>query len=132
MLILMLTIYSRIHHATTLPDHPFPHPPRKISSIWLDFEKCEQYLCSRNQINNRTRLPKTLPQRKKNPVLYQRSCRSQFPPWYPLFGIPPYIFPRILLFEFRGAVHSIIQSNVDSRLNEKEYNFSNSLSFPKS
>lgn len=82
-------------------------------------------MCSKNQMDNMTRLFKTLPQRKK-PVLYQRPCRSQFPPWYPLFGLPPYIFPRILLLEFRGAVQSIIQSNVDPRLNEKEYNFSNS------
>lgn len=102
-----------------------PPPPRKISNFWLEFEKYEQYMCSKNQINNITRLFKTLPQRKK-PVLYQRPCRSQFPPWYPLFGLPPYIFPCILLLELRGAVHSIIQSNVDSRLNEKEYNFSNS------
>lgn len=85
MLIFMLTIYPRIHHAT-------PHPPRKISNFWLEFEKYEQYMCSKNQINKMTRLFKTLPQRKKTRSL-SKAMSIPISPLVPLIWNSPLHFP---------------------------------------
>lgn len=80
-------LYTRKY--ITRPPSP---PPNKISNFWLEFEKYEQYMCSKNQINKMTRLFKTLPQRKKTRSL-SKAMSIPISPLVPLIWNSPLHFP---------------------------------------